>query len=164
MKIQRFAPFGIAAFLWILGLGIPVPGNAGVNVDITIPLPGLAIPAPPAMVVIQGTYVYYPPDVQANIFFYHGYWYRPYRGHWFISPEYNGPWGGIAIGRVPRPVLGIPPHFRHVAPGYERVPYSVMRKNWRVWERDRYWDKREGRKGYRRDEERGERGERDFRH
>lgn len=66
---KRLTPFGIAAFLWISGLGIPLPGNAGVNADITILLPGLVIPALPAMIVIPGTYVYYPPNVLADIFF-----------------------------------------------------------------------------------------------
>jgi len=155
MKKQKLAPLVIATILWMLGVGIPVPGNAGVNVDITIPLPGLVISAPPAMIVMPGTNVYYPPDVTADIFFYHGYWYRPYRGHWFISSGYNGPWGGIAIGRVPRPLLGIPPHFRHAAPGYERVPYGVMRNNWRAWERDRHWEKPRGRREERRERELG---------
>jgi len=64
----------------VFGLFTPAMSSAEVNINIDIPLPGLVIPAPPALVVIPGTYVYYPPDVQTDIFFYHGYWYRPYRG------------------------------------------------------------------------------------
>ncbi len=145
MKKERFMLFGFIALLWMLGVGFPIPSNAGVNVGITIPLPGLMIPAPPAMVIVPGTNVYYPPDVGADIFFYHDHWYRPYGGHWFIAAGYNGPWGAIGIGRVPRPLLSIPPNFRRAAPGYERVPYGVMTKNWRTWERNRHWERGRGR-------------------
>ncbi|HYA14249.1 MAG TPA: hypothetical protein VEF33_07915 [Syntrophales bacterium] len=140
--------------------------------------PPLVIPAPPGLVVVPNTYVYYPPDVDVDIFFYHGYWYRPHHGYWYRSRSYNGPWGRIAVKRVPRAVYGIPPGFRH-GPMYEHVPHGEVMRNWRGWERDRHWDRgrheerghfREGghgerdrgdfREGERRGYERGERGER----
>lgn len=153
MKGKLFAALVISGAL--LTGSLVSETRAEVNVNIGVGLPGLVIPAPPALIVIPGTYVYYPPEVGVDIFFYHGYWYRPYRGRWFISAEYNGPWGGVAIGRVPRVLRGLPPTYRHVPPGYERVPYGTVRRNWRNWERDRYWDRPENRgRGHR-----GERGE-----
>ena len=62
-----------------------MPATAGVSVNITIPLPGPVIPAPPGLIVVPGTYVYYPPEVGVDIFFYRGYWYRPYDGGWYIA-------------------------------------------------------------------------------
>lgn len=126
----------------------PAGGNAEVNINVTIPLPGLVISAPPVMAVIPGTYVYYPPDVGVNVFFYDGYWYRPYRGQWLIAAEYNGPWGSIAIQRVPGVLINLPPHYRHVSPGYERMPYGMVKRNWRAWENERYWDNYESRRGH----------------
>lgn len=134
--------------LSVLAVIAPEGGNAGVNINVTIPLPGLVISAPPAMVVIPGTYVYYPPDVDVDIFFYDGYWYRPYRGQWFIAAEYNGPWGSIAIQRVSDVLVNLPPHYRHVPPGYERMPYGMVKRNWRAWENERHWDNDENRRGH----------------
>ncbi len=158
MKKRLFAALGFCTLL--ICLVVPATSNAGVNVSINVPLPGLVISAPPAMVVIPGTYVYYPPDVAVDIFFYHGYWYRPYRGGWFVSSGYNGPWRGIGVERVHRPILGVPPHFRGIPPEHERIPYRDMQRNWRGWERDRHWDRREAR-GERR--ERRHEEERDWR-
>ena len=153
MKGKLFTVVALS-ILSIYGLISPRENRAEVNVNIGVGLPGLVIPAPPALIVIPGTYVYYPPDVGVDIFFYHGYWYRPYQGRWFRSTEYNGPWGGVGIGRVPRVLRGLPPTYRHVPPGHERMPYGTVRKNWRAWERDRHWDRREnGAREYR--EERG---------
>ncbi len=137
MKKQKFTLFVFIALLWMFGLVFPSLSNAGMNVDITIPVPGLVVPAPPATSVIPGIYAYYQPDLEADIFFYHGYWYHPYRGQWFISTGYNGPWGAVAIRRVPRPLLGMPSHFRRAA-YYEQVPYGAIRKNWRTWKQDHY--------------------------
>ncbi len=75
------------------GLFQAVNSDAGVNLNITIPLPGPEVGPPPPMVVVPGTYVYYAPYAGADLFFYHGYWYRPYQGGWYFSAEYNGPLG-----------------------------------------------------------------------
>jgi hypothetical protein len=158
MKKQTFAAIGVSSMLLAFSLFPPLKSNAEVNVTVTIPLPGLVISAPPAMIVIPGTYVYYPPEVDMDIFFYHGYWYRPYREGWYIANGYNGPWRTIGAGRVPRAVIGVPPHYRRVSSGYERMPYGTVRGNWRTWERERYWDRHERRRGYREDHDRGEHG------
>jgi len=110
------------------------------NISVQIGLPPLVMPGPPALVVVPNAYVYYPPEVNENIFFYQGYWYRPHRGHWFSSPHYNGPWDPVVINRVPRPVLTIPAGYRY-GPVHEQVPYGQVKKNWRKWERNHYWDK-----------------------
>ncbi len=144
MKKSLLSLFGVAAALLELGLFFPATGNAEVNVNINVPLPGLVIPAPPVLIVIPGTYVYYPPEVEVDIFFYHGYWYRPYRGGWYIASGYNGPWRAIGPRRVPPALINLPPAYRRVPPGHERIPYGQVKKNWRTWERERHWDKRQG--------------------
>ena len=159
MKTKAFV---IQAAMFLLAFSIfllPSAGNAEVNVGISVGLPPLVISAPPAMVVINGSNVYYPPEVRADIFFYHGYWYRPHQGYWFRAVEYNGPWFGLEIGRVPRPVVGISPGFRRGPVVYERVPYRDVRTNWRTWERERHWDRdRHERREDRRDDRREHEG------
>lgn len=154
--------FSAALIIAACGVFFPAPANAEVNVNITLPLPGLVLPAPPGLVVIPGTYVYYPPQVDADIFFYRGYWYRPYRSGWYIGSGYNGPWRAIGRRGVPGPLLGVPRTYRRMAPRHEHVPYPVVERNWRTWERERYWDSRRserhdrgGHRGWDRDEGKG---------
>ena len=144
MKTKYLTVFIVSGLITISGFNVPIRANAEVSVNINIPLPGLVISAPPAMMVIPGTYAYFSPDVDADIFFYHGYWYRPYGGQWFISAEYNGPWGSIAIKSVPSVLINLPPHYRQVPPYYKRMSCGMVMKNWRAWEEERHWDKYEG--------------------
>ncbi|HUL22269.1 MAG TPA: hypothetical protein VLZ10_12485 [Thermodesulfobacteriota bacterium] len=97
------------------------------------------------MVVVPRTYVYFAPGVDVDIFFYQGYWYRPHQGYWYRSKSYNGKWVYVTPNKVPRAVINVPPGFRHVPPGYRHIPYGDVRKNWKTWERDKYWEKHGGR-------------------
>ena len=145
----------IIATMLLLLLGFSSNGVAGVSVNIGIPLPPLVFSSPPAMVVIPGTNVYFSPDVEANIFFYHGYWYRPDRDHWYRSSGYDGPWAYIAS--PPTVLFNLPPDYRRMTYGHQRIPYDDMHRNWRSWERGRYWEKHNWGRGERYDHERGER-------
>ena len=117
------------------------PGSANMDISIGINVPQVVIEAPPAVVAIPGTYAYFIPDVTVDIFFYHGYWYRPYEGRWFRARSYNGPWGYIAPARMPGVLIHLPRDYRHIPPGHERIPYGQLKKNWGKWEREKYWDK-----------------------
>ena len=129
-------------------MGLSDRGSAGVNVNVGIsvpPPPPLVVPAPPPMFVIPRTYVYFAPDVDVDVFFYQGYWYRPHQGHWYRSKSYNGKWVYLSPSKVPRAVINVPPDFRHVPPGHRHIPYGDVRKNWKTWERDKYWERHGGR-------------------
>jgi hypothetical protein len=142
MKRSFIITVTLSAFFAALLLS-PASGTAGVRAN-DFPLPALILPAPPPLFVIPGAYVYYPPDVQVEIFFYHGYWYRPYRGGWYIANGYNGPWQVVGPKRTPRALLNMPPTYRRVPPGHERMPFGTVQKNWRTWEKERRWDRHEG--------------------
>jgi hypothetical protein len=147
MKKEMFITI-MAAIVLMIGMGRPNGVTAEVNINVGIgvpPPPPLVIPAPPPMFVIPRTYVYFAPEVDADIFFYHGYWYRPYQGHWYRSGSYSGRWVYIAPKRVPSVLLSLPPDFRRVPPGYRHIPYAEFRKSWKTWERDKYWEKHGGR-------------------
>lgn len=127
---------------WLLSLSailfIPAAGSAGFPVP---PLPPLVIPAPPPVFVIPGSYAYFAPDVDADLFFYGGFWFRPHGGGWYRSSHYGGPWGFVAITMVPGVLINLPPGYRNVPPGHQRIPYGQLKRNWRSWERDKHWDK-----------------------
>jgi hypothetical protein len=117
--------------------------EVNVNIGVNVPLPGFVFPAPPAVVLIPGSYVYAVPDVDIDIIFYGGHWYRPHGDRWYRSASYNGPWGHIGHHRVPAVIIGLPPNYRHIPPGHQRIPYGHLKKNWKEWETHRYWDAHE---------------------
>ncbi len=128
----------IAAMLVLL-LGLSSQGMARIHIGVNIPLPPVVVfSAPPELVVIPGTYIYYCPDVDADIFFYGGYWFRPYGGYWYRSVSYGGPWAYIES--APSVLLSLPPDYRIVVRGERRIPYGELHRNWRAWQRERYWE------------------------
>ncbi len=123
----------------MLLLGFSGQSMARIHVDVNIPLPpAFVFSAPPELVVIPGTYVYYCPDADADILFYGGYWYRSYEGYWYRSVGYDGPW--VYVESAPSVLLSLPPDFRVIARGERHIPYAELHRNWRAWERDRYWE------------------------
>jgi hypothetical protein len=132
-----YAPQSNAEVSVSVGIGVPVP-----QVVVTAP-PPIVVHEPPPVVVIPGTYVYFAPDVGVDIFFYHGYWYRPHNGHWYRARGYNGPWGNIEGARVPHVVRGLPPDFRHSIRQHERIRHVDLQRNWKTWEHEKHWDRRD---------------------
>lgn len=130
------------ALLMSLGLTYPCKVNAELNININIgPPPVYVIPTPPEVVVIPRTYVYYVPNIEVDIIFYQGYWYRPHKEYWYRSMDYNGPWVYIVREKIPVVILNLPPDYRHIPPGHTYIPYGQLKKEWKNWEKEKYWDK-----------------------
>jgi len=120
------------------GLAIDID-IGGIEIGIGAP-PRVEFAGPPELVPIPGRYVYFVADIDVDIFFYHGQWYRPYKGRWFRSDNYAGQWEHIR--EVPPALIDLPPNYRAIPPGYSRIPYGELRNNWERWEREKYWDRR----------------------
>lgn len=128
--------------------GFSGSGSAGVDINIGIALPPpVVVSAPPELVVIPGTYVYVAPDVSVDVFFYQGYWWRPWKGHWYRSHTYREGW--VVYKNPPSVLVGIPPGWRvdyknHHWKGqewhYTRVSHREVAKNWKDWEKGKHWD------------------------
>lgn len=127
MKVKVMALLLIGALAPLL---YPEGSGAEVNVNINIgaPLPRVVLAAPPAVVVIPDTYVYFVPDVEVDILFFGGFWWRPHSGRWYRASEYNGPWVFISIDNVPGVIVKLPPGYRRVPPGHERIPYGQLKE------------------------------------
>lgn len=139
MKVWSVGLVFVATLLILLGSTAPAKAQVSVNIGINAPLPAFVVPAPPPVVVIPGTYVYYAPGLEVDILFYQGYWYRPYQDRWYRSRSYNGPWGFVPVRSMPRTLISLPPHYREIPPGRHHIPYGQLKKNWGKWERERYW-------------------------
>jgi hypothetical protein len=138
------------AFL-VLAVFMPVSGLAQVDVKvrINIPLPPpIVFPAPPELIVIPETYVYVAPDVRDDIFFYGGWWWRPWEGRWYRSQHHDRGW--VYYERVPSFYSKVPPGWRKNY--YERrwkghrweqrrMPHGYTERNWEDWEKRRHWER-----------------------
>jgi len=130
---------------------LPIPTMAGVNVDIGISLPPpIVFATPPEVVVLPGSYVYAVPDSNVDIFFYGGWWWRPWEGRWYRSHNYDSGWGYYRS--VPSFYAGIPSGWRndyrnHRWEGhrwnYQRIPHQQLHRNWNNWEKSRHWEKQQ---------------------
>ncbi len=126
-----------------------VMAEVDVKVNVNIPLPPpIVFPAPPEVVVIPETYVYVVPDVNADIFFYGGWWWRPWQGRWYRSHYYDRGW--VYYDRVPAFYRAVPPGWRNDYRDrrwheyeweHRRIPHRDAEKNWRSWEKDKHWEK-----------------------
>jgi hypothetical protein len=141
--------FKIMFFAWVILVPSLVMAEVDVKVRINIPLPPLIVfPAPPEVIVIPETNVYAVPDVDMDIFFYSGWWWRPWEGRWYRSRYYDRGW--VHYNRVPSFYTHVPPGWRNDYrdrrwKGQEwdqrRIPHKDMQKNWRTWERNKHWEK-----------------------
>lgn len=139
----------VKILLLTLAVFAPVSAVAGVSVHVNIPLPPpIIFPAPPELVVIPETDVYVAPDVQDDIFFYGGWWWRPWEGRWYRSHYVDRGWAHYR--GVPSFHKRIPPswrddyrnhHWRGNTWNHQRIPQNELRRNWRTWERDRHWER-----------------------
>ena len=137
------------ALLLALVLVVPVPTMAGVNVNVSIALPPLIVfEAPPEVVVIPETNVYVVPDLDVDIFFFNGWWWRPWEGRWYRSRNYSSGWSYYR--NVPSFYTGIPSGWRndyrdHRWGGhpwnYQRIPHQQLQRNWSNWEKSGHWER-----------------------
>ena len=141
------------ALLLALVCAFPLPSKAEVHVGIGIGLPpAIVFGGPPELVVLPGSNIYVPPDVEADIFFYNGWWWRPWEGRWYRSRSYDSGWYHYRHA---------PPFYRHVPRdwrrdyrehrwqgrqwNFERVHHRQVEKNWRGWKKSRHWERRHNR-------------------
>jgi hypothetical protein len=161
-KMRKSCLLVIGALLLVL-TGAATQSEAGVNVNVGINLPAIRFAAPPDVVVIPGTYVYIVPDIDVDVLFFQGYWWRPYEGHWYRSRNYKGSWRYVEHRRIPHGLRALPQDYRHrLSPGYERIPHRDVQRNWKKWEREKYWDRRgEHDRGKRSDQDSRSHGDQD---
>ena len=143
MKRLRFTAIFLA-----LAILFPISAMAQINININIPLPPpIPFAAPPEVIVMPETNgVYVAPDIDIDLFFWNGFWWRPWEGRWYRSPYYDRDW--VYYDAVPIFYFNIDPHWRtyyhnHNWYGYnwnyERIPYERLQQNWKNWQARKSW-------------------------
>ncbi|MGO9377250.1 MAG: hypothetical protein ACLP29_01705, partial [Dissulfurispiraceae bacterium] len=129
---------------------VPMPVMAAVDVNVNIALPPpIVFAAPPNVIVMpDANDVYVDPEVNVDLFFWNGWWWRPWEGRWYRSYYYDRGWG--YYNNVPSFYFDVDPGWRgyyrdHNWYGhrwnYERIPYGQLQQNWKSWHNDRHWEK-----------------------
>ena len=139
----------LGTILLVLVIVVPIPTMAGVNIGIGISLPPIVFNAPPHVVVMPDTYdVYAVPDIGVELFFWNGWWWRPWEGRWYRSHYYNQGWA--YYDNVPSFYFDVDPGWRryyrdHTWSGhrwnYKRIPHRELQRNWNSWYNNRYWER-----------------------
>ena len=142
---------GMVFLLLVIAGPIPAMAQVSISVGISLP-PPIVFPAPPAVVVLPDTDdVYVVPDIDVEIFFWNGFWWRLWEGRWYRSRYYDRSWA--YFDSVPVFYYEIDPGWRvyyreHNWHGhrwyYKRIPNRQLQRNWRGWHTNRYWE-RQGR-------------------
>jgi hypothetical protein len=141
--------FGTLLLALVIVVPVPTMVSADVNVSIALP-PPIIFAAPPELVVLPETYVYVVPDSDADIFFYNGWWWRPWEGRWYRSQYYDSGWAYYQS--VPSFYAEIPSGWRndyreHRWRGqqwnYQRISHKQVQQNWKGWEKSKHWEKQQ---------------------
>jgi len=136
--------------LLALVIAVPIPTMAGVDIHIGIPLPPpIIFPAPPEVIVMPDTDdVYVAPDIDVDLFFWNGWWWRLWEGRWYRSHYHDRGWG--YYDNVPSFYFDVDPGWRgfyrdHNWHGhrwdYERIPDRRLHQNWKSWRSNRHWQR-----------------------
>ena len=134
----------------VLAIVVPIPTMAQVNINIGVPFPPpppIPFAAPPEVIAMPETSgVYVPPDIDADLYFWNGFWWRLWEGRWYRSAYYDRDWA--YYNSVPGFYFDIDPHWRdyyrnHNWYGhqwnYQRIPYQRFQQNWKSWQTSRSW-------------------------
>ncbi len=141
--------FGMVLLALVIAVPGPTMAMGRVDVGVSIPLPPpIGFSGSPNMVVLPETDIYVVPDVDVDVFFYGGWWWRSWDGRWYRSQSYSSGWGYYE---------GTPSFYRSVPSSwrnnyrqrrwgdrqwnYQRIPHQQVQQNWQGWERDRHWER-----------------------
>jgi hypothetical protein len=146
--MRKMMWLGVIVFGLSLSAG---PAEAQVSVEVGVQLPPpLFFPAPPQVVVLPDTYVYVVPDIEQDVYFFDGFWWRPWGGHWYRSSYYDRGWGFYSS--VPGFYFDVPQNWRHEYHShhwngqpwnYTPISHQQVQEHWSSWKNNKHWEKNE---------------------
>ena len=115
--------------------------NVSLGINMLPPPPAVVVTRPPALYGIPGTPVYYVPQIERQIYFYSGNWYRLYDGYWYRAAYNNGPWMYLAPPGVPAVFTRLSPRYYVTPPREQYRMHWNPDSAWRAREEHRYKDR-----------------------
>ncbi len=126
-------------------INVPAPPNIHVNIPMP---PRIRFSAPPRLVVVPETYVYVAPDVEEEIFFSDGWWYRPWEGRWYRSRHHDRGWQHYRS--TPSFYSHVPDdwrndyregHWRGQQWNIQPMSHTEVQRNWKGWKTNKHWER-----------------------
>lgn len=117
----------VAALALITRLLAPTEAHADVSIGINLnvpPPPVIVTVAPPQLVAVPNSPVFYAPSVAFNMFVFAGRYYSFHDGVWFTAATHKGPWTAVGRDRVPKAVLAVPVSYYKVPPGHAKKTHG----------------------------------------
>jgi len=140
--------FGAMLLALVMIVPLPTMAQVGVSVNIGLP-PPIEFAAPPDVIVLpDAPSVYVVPGVDVDLFFWNGWWWRPWQGGWYRSRYYNRGWG--YYNTVPSFYYDVDPGWRGYYRDrnwyghpwhYEPIHHQQLHQNWQRWHNDRHWER-----------------------
>jgi hypothetical protein len=146
---------GMIILTLVAGLPVSTPAEIDINISIPVPHVRIGIPMPPLihfaepprLVVVPETYVYVAPDIEEEIFYSDGWWWRPWEGRWYRSRHHDSGW---------QRYKNTPSFYRHIPNDWRSnyrdrhwqgrqwnvnpIPHQQVQKNWHSWKTNRHWE------------------------
>jgi len=138
--------------LMALVVVVPLQAMAQVGIDIHIGLPPpVAFQTEPDVIVLPDTdNVYVVPDLDIDLFFWNGWWWRPWEGRWYRSRYYDRGW--IHYRSIPSFYYDVDPGWRGYYRDrnwyghnwyYERIAHQRLQRQWQRWYNNRHWERQQ---------------------
>lgn len=118
------------------------------SINFAVPEPVVFASAPEVIVLPDTNNVYVVPESDFDMFFWNGWWWRPWEGRWYRSRSYNRGWG--YYNNVPSFYYDVDPGWRDAYRdrnwsghrwNYERIPHQQLQRNWKKWHTNQYWQR-----------------------
>jgi len=118
------------------------------SINFAVPEPVVFASAPEVIVLPDTNNVYVVPESDIDIFFWNGWWWRPWEGRWYRSRSYNRGWG--YYNNVPSFYYDVDPGWRDAYRdrnwsghrwNYERIPHQRLQRDWKKWHTNQYWQR-----------------------
>lgn len=145
-QLLRWLP--LALLFFVPGCYVdPGTSYSGYSTGVYAP-PPIAYQGYPTLVVIPDTYAYAAADIAVDLFFWNGYWWRPWENRWYRSRYHNRAWHYYS--GTPGFYYDVDPRWREYYRSrnwqgnrwtYERLPSHKVQRNWKKWQNDRHWEK-----------------------
>ena len=91
--------------LWLVVVSNSQAANVDVGININLGVPAVVIASPPDFLLIPALGLHVSIGSPYDLFYLDGYYYQFNKNRWYRSNHYQGPWGYVERGKLPK-------HFR----------------------------------------------------
>lgn len=120
--------FGLVLIFAFLFVGSAGTAQAELNVNINVGPPPIVVSAPPSVVMMPQTGIYFVPGLGFDVFFYDGYWWSPRGNSWYRSRQYKGSWEVVQRSYVPVRLINVPKDYRVIYQKERHINYGQWKK------------------------------------